>query len=134
MSLRDSLQAELVGRYKVDGEIGRGATATVYLAEDLKHDRKVAIKVFRPEFAVSVGTERFLREIQVAAQLQHPHTLMLIDSGMAADKLFYVMPYNAGVAEGGPTLPNAPWRPEVRSVVGEGRVAVMPPRYPTPCY
>lgn len=96
MSLRDSLQSELAGRYKVDGEIGRGATATVYLAEDLKHGRKVAIKVFRPEFAASVGTERFLREIQVAAQLQHPHTLMLIDSGEAADTLFYVMPYIDG--------------------------------------
>ncbi len=96
MKLRDSLAAELAGRYSVEGEIGRGAMATVYLARDLKHDRNVALKVFRPEFAASFGTERFLREIQVAAQLQHPHTLMLIDSGEAANTLFFVMPYVEG--------------------------------------
>ena len=94
--LRHSLSAALAGRYEVGGVLGRGAMATVYLAQDLKHERKVAVKVFRPEFAASFGTERFLREIQVTAQLQHPHTLMLIESGEADHIPFYVMPYVDG--------------------------------------
>jgi serine/threonine-protein kinase len=86
----------LAGRYELDDVIGRGAMATVYLAQDLRHERKVAVKVFRPEFAASFGTKRFLREIQVAAQLQHPHTLVLIESGEAEHIPFYVMPYVEG--------------------------------------
>ncbi len=72
--------------------------ATVYLAEDLKHRRKVAVKVLRPELAVAVGPERFLREIEIAAQLQHPHVLPLYDSGEADGFLYYVMPFVEGEA------------------------------------
>src|SRR5437868_1835808 len=70
--------------------------ATVYLAEDLKHHRQVAVKVLRPELAASLGAERFLREIEIAAKLNHPHILPLYDSGGAGDVLFYVMPLVEG--------------------------------------
>src|SRR5262245_6880218 len=83
----------LADRYRVERELGAGGMATVYLAEDLKHGRQVAIKVLRPEIAASIGAERFLREIHVVAQLQHPHILTLIDSGDADGLLYYVMPY-----------------------------------------
>jgi serine/threonine-protein kinase len=86
----------LAERYAVDREIGRGGMAIVYLARDLKHDRPVAIKVFRPELAASLGTERFLREIQIVARLQHPHILPLHDSGTADGILYYVMPFVEG--------------------------------------
>jgi serine/threonine-protein kinase len=78
--------------YRVERELGAGGMATVYLARDLKHDRDVAIKVMRPELAESVGRERFLREIQLAAKLAHPHILPLFDSGEASGALYYVMP------------------------------------------
>jgi tRNA A-37 threonylcarbamoyl transferase component Bud32/TolB-like protein len=90
--LLERLQAALADRYAVESEIGRGGMATVYLAEDLKHRRKVAIKVMHPELASSVGAERFLREIEIAAGLDHPHILKLLDSGEANDLLYYVMP------------------------------------------
>src|SRR6185436_2911435 len=77
-------------------ELGSGGMATVYLARDLKHDRKVAVKVLRPDLAASLGSERFFREIQVAARLQHPHILPLLDSGEAARLYYYVMPYVHG--------------------------------------
>jgi eukaryotic-like serine/threonine-protein kinase len=80
------------GRYRVERELGAGGMATVYLARDLKHDRDVAIKVMRPELAESIGRERFLREIQLAAKLAHPHILPLFDSGEASGALYYVMP------------------------------------------
>ena len=86
------LQAALAGRYTIERELGQGGTATVYLGRDLKHDRPVAIKVLRPELAASVGAERFLREIQIAAHLQHPHILPLHDSGEADGFLYFVMP------------------------------------------
>jgi serine/threonine-protein kinase len=86
----------LAGRYTVERELGQGGMATVYLARDLRHDRLVALKVLRPELAVSLGSERFLREIKLAAQLQHPHILPLHDSGEAAGFLYYVMPYVQG--------------------------------------
>ena len=89
----DQFKAALADRYAIETEIGAGGMATVYRAEDLKHSRKVAVKVLRPELAVAVGADRFLREIEVAAQLQHPHILTLIDSGEAAGFLFYVMPF-----------------------------------------
>ncbi len=96
----DDLQARLakaVGeRYLVERELGQGGMSHVFLAEDLKHGRKVAIKVLRPEFAQSLGTERFLREIRIAAQLSHPHILSLIDSGDADGLLYFVMFYSAG--------------------------------------
>lgn len=90
------LHAALAGRYTIERELGRGGMATVYLGHDPKHDRPVAIKVLRPELAASVGAERFLREIQIAAHLQHPHILALHDSGEADGILYYVMPYVEG--------------------------------------
>ncbi|MEO8202186.1 MAG: protein kinase [Gemmatimonadota bacterium] len=90
------LAAALADRYRIERELGAGGMATVYLAEDLKHDRKVAVKVLRPHLASTVGPDRFLREIRIAAQLQHPNILPLLDSGEAAGFLFYVMPYVEG--------------------------------------
>src|SRR5207342_3609582 len=90
------LAAALADRYRVERELGQGGMATVYLAEDLKHHRKVALKVLRPELAAALGPERFFREIEVAAQLQHPHILPLHDSGEAGGFLYYVMPYVDG--------------------------------------
>jgi TolB-like protein/Flp pilus assembly protein TadD/tRNA A-37 threonylcarbamoyl transferase component Bud32 len=90
------LQKALAGRYTLDREIGQGGMATVYLAEDVRHHRRVALKVLRPELAATLGVDRFLREIEVAANLQHPHILPLFDSGEAGGFLFYVMPYIEG--------------------------------------
>jgi serine/threonine-protein kinase len=94
------LAAALADRYRIERELGQGGMATVYLAEDLKHHRKVAVKVLRPELAASLGAERFLREIEIAARLQHPHILALFDSGRTGsgpdDFLYYVMPYVEG--------------------------------------
>ncbi len=75
--------AALASRYQIEGELGRGGTATVYLAHDLRHNRRVAVKVLYPELAASLGSERFLREVQIAAGLSHPHILPLYDSGEA---------------------------------------------------
>ena len=86
----------LANRYTLERELGQGGMATVYLAEDLKHHRKVAIKVLREDLAASMGSARFLREIEIAAQLQHPHILPLLDSGDANGFLYYVMPYVTG--------------------------------------
>jgi len=83
-------------RYAIERELGRGGMATVYLARDLKHDRWVAMKVLRPELAAALGPERFLREIRLTAQLQHPHILTLLDSGERDGSLYYVMPYVEG--------------------------------------
>ena len=94
--LLEQLKAALADRYAIDHEIGRGGMATVYLAEDLKHHRHVAIKVLDPELARSLGSERFLREVEVTAKLTHPHILTLIDSGEADGLLYYVMPYIEG--------------------------------------
>src|SRR5207237_5957872 len=91
--LFERVRASLAGRYTIERELGRGGMATVYLARDLKHDRPVALKVLRPELAAVLGAERFLREIRLTAQLQHPHILTLIDSGEADGFLYYVMPY-----------------------------------------
>jgi tRNA A-37 threonylcarbamoyl transferase component Bud32 len=86
----------LAGRYEVERELGEGGTAIVYLAHDTKHDRRVALKVLRPEIAAGIGTERFVLEIRLAAKLQHPHILPLFDSGEAAGFLYYVAPYVEG--------------------------------------
>ena len=86
----------LAERYRLTRELGRGGMATVYLAQDIKHGRMVAVKVLRPELAALLGTERFLSEIRVTASLQHPHLLPLFDSGEAGGMLFYVMPYVEG--------------------------------------
>src|SRR5947199_3060444 len=90
------VQAALAGRYTIERELGRGGMATVYLAQDRKHHRQVAIKVLKPELAAALGPERFLREIDTAARLTHPHILPLHDSGEAAGLLYYVMPYVEG--------------------------------------
>ena len=88
--------AALAGRYRIERELGAGGMATVYLAHDEKHDRKVAIKVLKPELAAVLGAERFVVEIKTTASLQHPHILPLFDSGTADGFLFYVMPYIQG--------------------------------------
>ena len=95
-STLEKLQTALADRYEVERELGRGGMATVYLARDIRHDRRVAIKVLLPELAASVGGDRFVREIRVAAKLQHPHILTLYDSGDADGLLFYVMPFVEG--------------------------------------
>jgi tRNA A-37 threonylcarbamoyl transferase component Bud32/tetratricopeptide (TPR) repeat protein len=92
----DRLKALLGDRYTIERQIGSGGMATVYLAEDLKHERKVAVKVLRPELAAVLGAERFLQEIKVTANLNHPHILPLHDSGDAGGFLYYVMPYVEG--------------------------------------
>jgi serine/threonine protein kinase len=91
-----SLISALADRYRIIRELGRGGTATVYLADDMKHRRKVAIKVFDPQLAAVVGSDRFLREIELTAGLTHPHILPLYDSGAANGVLYYVMPYIQG--------------------------------------
>jgi len=93
---REQLRNALSDSYTVDRELGRGGMATVYLAQDLKHDRVVALKVLHPELAASLGPDRFLREIKLAARLNHPHILPLFDSGEASGFLYYVMPYVEG--------------------------------------
>ena len=90
------LNAALEGRYTIERELGEGGMATVYLADDLKHERKVALKVLKPELAAVVGAERFLAEIKTTANLTHPHILPLFDSGEADSFLFYVMPHIEG--------------------------------------
>ena len=90
------LTEALSDRYAIERELGAGGMATVYLAEDLKHHRKVAVKVLRPELAAALGPERFLQEIEIAALLHHPHILPLYDSGDAEGFLYYVMPYEEG--------------------------------------
>jgi serine/threonine protein kinase len=91
-----SLRAALAGRYRIERELGAGGMALVYLAHDLKHDRPVAVKVLRPDLAASIGAERFLREIRIAAGLSHPRILPLYDSGAAGEHLYYVMPFIEG--------------------------------------
>src|SRR4030088_2610827 len=91
-----SLANTLADRYTIERLLGQGGMATVHLAEERKHKRKVAIKVLKQEFAASVGAERFLREIGIAARLSHPHIVPLIDSGESDGSLYYVSPYIAG--------------------------------------
>ena len=95
-STADRLTQALAGRYAIGHEIGRGGMATVYLAHDLRHGRRVAVKVLHEELAAAVGAERFLAEIRVTASLQHPHVLPLFDSGSAGALLWYVMPFVEG--------------------------------------
>ena len=91
-----ALREGLRERYVLERELGRGGMATVYLAQDLKHDRPVALKVLHPELAAALGPERFQREIKLAARLQHPHILTVLDSGEAAGRLWFTMPYVEG--------------------------------------
>jgi serine/threonine protein kinase len=92
----DSVERTVAARYRIGRELGRGGMATVYLAEDLRHRRSVAVKVLRPELVGGISADRFLREIEITAQLLHPHILTLIDSGEADGLLYYVMPYVEG--------------------------------------
>jgi non-specific serine/threonine protein kinase len=92
----ERLSTSLARRYRIERQLGRGGMATVYLAEDVKHSRRVAIKVLRPELSAVIGPQRFLREIHIAAKLTHPNILPLYDSGRAAGLLYYVMPYVEG--------------------------------------
>ncbi len=96
VGLHEQIETALSGGYQIERELGRGGMAIVYLARDLKHSRRVAVKVLRPELATSLGAERFLREINVAAGLSHPNIVPLYDSGEADDLLYYVMPYVEG--------------------------------------
>lgn len=96
IEVAEQLTSALGGRYRVERELGEGGMATVWLAHDTKHERPVAIKVLHRDLSVSLGGERFLREIRIVAQLQHPHIVGLIDSGEADGMLYYVMPYVAG--------------------------------------
>ncbi|MGD8726785.1 MAG: protein kinase, partial [Gemmatimonadales bacterium] len=92
----ERLKAALQDRYAIERELGRGGMATVYLAHDIRHERQVAIKVMRPDIAATIGSDRFLREIRIAAKLTHPHILPLHDSGEIDGFLYYVMPYIEG--------------------------------------
>ncbi len=92
----ERLKAVLADRYLIEREIGEGGMATVYLGRDLKHNRQVAIKVLAPHLAQTLGAERFLKEIEFTANLQHPHILPLHDSGEEDTFLYYVMPFVAG--------------------------------------
>jgi len=92
----ERLAAALADRYRIERELGQGGMATVYLAQDLRHDRRVALKVLRPELSAILGAERFLAEIKTTANLQHPHILSLFDSGEAEGLVYYVMPYVEG--------------------------------------
>ena len=96
MDLLTQLTSALGDRYRVERELGHGGMAVVFLAEDLKHHRRVAVKVLKPELSAVLGGDRFLREIEIAAALQHPHVLPLYDSGQADGMLYYVMPYAEG--------------------------------------
>jgi eukaryotic-like serine/threonine-protein kinase len=96
MSVPDGLRDALADRYALERELGRGGMAVVYLAHDLRHDRPVALKVLLPELAASLGPERFQREIHLAARLQHPHILTMLDSGEAAGRLWFTMPFVEG--------------------------------------
>src|SRR5215213_4181445 len=92
----ERLGSALADRYRIERELGQGGMATVYLAHDLKHERKVAVKVLKPELAAVLGAERFVVEIRTTAALQHPHILPLFDSGTADGFLYYVMPFIEG--------------------------------------
>src|SRR5262249_2326656 len=94
--LTEQLNSALAERYRLERELGRGGTAIGFLAEDLKHRRRVALKVLRPELTALLGPDRFLREIETSARLQHPPILTLLDSGEARGHLYYVMPYVEG--------------------------------------
>ena len=102
----------LTERYRMTSELGRGGMATVYLARDVKHGRDVAVKVVRPSVAAALGADRFLREIEIVAQLHHPHIVPLYDSGEAGGALYYVMPYEAGLSLRHRLLRDGPLSPD----------------------
>jgi serine/threonine-protein kinase len=89
----ERLESAMDGKYRIERKLGEGGMASVYLAEDIKHKRKIALKILKPELAAVIGAERFLSEIRTTANLQHPHILALFDSGSADGFLYYVMPF-----------------------------------------
>src|SRR3954469_13143400 len=95
-SQTERLNVALAGRYRIERHLGEGGMASVYLVQDIKHDRRVALKLLKPELAAVLGAERFVQEIKTTAALQHPHILPLFDSGTADGFLFYVMPFIQG--------------------------------------
>ena len=109
--LSSQFEAALAGRYRIDRKLGEGGMSVVFLARDLRHDRRVAVKMLRPELTAAIGSDRFLREIRIIAGLQHPHILPLHDSGDAGGSLYYVMPFVEGESlrarldRGGPLPP-----------------------------
>jgi eukaryotic-like serine/threonine-protein kinase len=119
----DRLKQALAGRYTVLRELGGGGMAMVYVAEDLKHHRKVAVKVLRPELAAALGPDRFTREIEIAAQVQHPHVLPLLDSSEADGFLYYVMPYELPYA--GPTYCASHCLLDTRRTLFSGGLALL---------
>jgi len=98
VDLAERVGQTLADRYALERELGRGGMATVYLGRDLRHDRRVAVKILRPDLALALGPDRFLGEIAIAARLNHPHIVPLHDSGNAEGLLYYVMPYVEGEA------------------------------------
>src|SRR5690349_3299289 len=96
MGVPDGLREALADRYAIERELGRGGMAVVYLAQDLRHERPVALKLLLPELAASLGPDRFQREIRFAARLQHPHILTVLDSGEATGRLWFTMPFVEG--------------------------------------
>ena len=122
------LSGALAERYRLERELGAGGMATVYLAEDLKHHRKVAIKVLHAELSAVLGPERFLKEIELTANLQHPHILPLFDSGNADGLLYYVMPYVDGE-----TLRARLEREGQLSIPDAVRIATEPTSHSTTC-
>ena len=129
LDLLDRLQTALAGRYAIEREIGHGGMAVVYLARDLGTTGTVALKVLQPQFAEVLGAERFLREIQVAARLHHPHLLPLYDSGEADGFLYYVMPVHRGRLAARPARPR---EGGFRSARRSGSPARWPTRWTTP--
>ena len=103
--LLSRLQSALADRYRLEREVGAGGMATVYLAQDIRHARRVALKVLRPELAAVLGAERFLREIRLTAQLQHPHILTLIDSGEADGFLYWGASQGRGIVTSAGAVP-----------------------------
>jgi serine/threonine-protein kinase len=99
---QDLLAAALAEHHLIEEELGRGGSATVYLAQDLRHGRRVALKVLHSALGAALGVERFQREIRTHARLQHPHILPLFDSGIAAGRLYYTMPYVEAGSTPGP--------------------------------
>src|SRR5213082_2704819 len=125
------LQAALADRYTIERELGRGGMATVYLAQDRKHHRRVAIKILKPELAAALGSERFLREIEIAAGLTHPHILPLHDSGEATGLLYYMMPYVEGAVVSDFGIARAITAAGGEKLTGTG-IAVGTPAYMSP--
>jgi serine/threonine protein kinase len=123
----EHIKAAFADRYRIERQVGEGGMATVYLAFDLKHDRRVALKVLRPELAAVLGAERFIQEIKTTANLQHPHILPLFDSGRAGELLYYVMPFVEGETLGR----NSPGRPSSASRNRCGSRARWPTRSTT---